>query len=91
LDFTELLLRILFLASHVLIISFLALREFRIGTLAKLQYRNIKRDYQRGITLIHIRVETEITKGKYHDYDTFLEEKAAEHPLDFGDRIGCDF
>jgi hypothetical protein len=61
------------------IISSLALGGFRIGTLAKLKYRHIKRDYERGITPIHVHVETEITKGKYHDYDTFLGEEATEY------------
>jgi hypothetical protein len=29
--------------------------------------------------LVHIHVEAEITKGKYHDYDTFLGQEAAEY------------
>jgi integrase len=61
------------------IVSMLALAGFRIGTLVKLQYRHIKRDMEKLATPIHIHVEAEITKGKYHDYDTFLGQEAAEY------------
>jgi len=61
------------------IVSMLALAGFRIGTLVKLQYRHVKRDLEKLITPIHIHVEAEITKGKYHDYDTFLGQEAAEY------------
>jgi site-specific recombinase XerD len=61
------------------IITMLALGGFRIGTLAKLQYRHVKRDLQKMRTPIHIHVEAEITKGKYHDYDTFLGQEASEY------------
>jgi len=61
------------------IITMLALGGFRIGTLAKLQYRHVKRDIERGMIPIHVHVEAEITKGKYHDYDTFLNQEAAEY------------
>lgn len=61
------------------IISMLSLGGFRTGTLVKLQYRHVKRDLEKGITPIHIHVEAEITKGKYHDYDTFLGQEAAEY------------
>lgn len=60
------------------IISMPALGGFREGTLVKLQYRHAKHDLERGIVPIHIHVEAEITKGKYHDYDTFLGAEAAE-------------
>ena len=56
----------------------LALGGFRIGTLVKLQYRHIKRDIEKATTPIHVHVEAEITKGKYHDYDTFLNQEAAD-------------
>lgn len=59
------------------IISLLALGGFREGTLAKLQYRHVKRDLERGMTLIHVHVEAGIAKGKYHDYDTFIGAEAA--------------
>jgi len=61
------------------IITMLALGGFRIGTLVKLQYRHVKRDLEKGITPIHIHVEAEITKGKYHDYDTFIGQEAADY------------
>jgi hypothetical protein len=61
------------------IISMLALGGFRSGTLVKLQYRHVKRDLEKGVIPIHIHVEAEITKGKYHDYDTFLGQEAAEY------------
>ena len=57
----------------------LALGGFRIGTLIKLQYRHVRRDLEKGITPIHIHVESEITKGKYHDYDTFLSQEVADY------------
>jgi hypothetical protein len=60
------------------IITMLALGGFRIGTLAKLQYRHVKRDLEKGIVPIHVHVEAEITKGKYHDYDTFLGQEAVD-------------
>ena len=61
------------------IVSMLALGGFRIGTLVKLQHRHIKRDLEKMNTPIHVHVEAEITKGKYHDYDTFLGQEAAEY------------
>ena len=60
------------------VITLLALGGFRIGTLSKLQYRHVKRDLEKGIIPIHVHVESEITKGKYHDYDTFIGQEAAE-------------
>jgi integrase len=61
------------------IITLLALGGFRIGTLVKLQYRHVKRDVERGVIPVHVHVEAEITKGKYHDYDTFLGQEAVEY------------
>lgn len=60
-------------------ISMLALTGIRIGTLVKLQYRHIKKDLEAGIVPVHIHVEAEITKGKYHDYDTFLGEEGVQY------------
>jgi hypothetical protein len=54
-----------------LIVSLLALSRVRIGTLVKLQYRHVKKDLENGIVPVHMHIEAEITKGKYHDYDTF--------------------
>jgi hypothetical protein len=62
-----------------IIITMLALGGFRLGTLAKLQYRHVKRDLEKDMAPLHIHVEAEITKGKYHDYDTFLSQEAAEY------------
>lgn len=60
------------------IISMLALGGFREGTLVRLRYRHVKNDSERGAVPIHIHVEREITKGKYHDYDAFIGSEAAE-------------
>jgi len=62
-----------------IITSMLALGGFRIGTLVKLQYRHVQRDLEKMRTPIHIHVEAEITKGKYHDYDTFLAQEVAQY------------
>ena len=59
--------------------SKLALGGFRIGTLVKLRYRHVKRDLEKQAAPIHVHVEAEITKGKYHDYDTFLNQEAADY------------
>jgi site-specific recombinase XerD len=59
-------------------ISMFALGGFREGTLVKLQYRHVLDELERGIVPIHIHVEAEITKGKYHDYDTFLGQEAVD-------------
>ena len=61
------------------IISLLALGGFRPGTLVKLQYRHVKEDLEKGLIPLHIHVEADITKGKYHDYDTFLGPEAVEY------------
>ncbi|MHA1362509.1 MAG: tyrosine-type recombinase/integrase [Candidatus Freyarchaeota archaeon] len=60
------------------IISCLALGGFREGTLAKLKLYHIQEDLEKGIVPIHVHVEAEITKGKYHDYDTFLGREAVD-------------
>jgi len=61
------------------IISMLALGAFREETLAKLQYRHVRADLEKDMIPIHVHVEADITKGKYHDYDTFLGAEAAEY------------
>ena len=61
------------------IITLLSLSGFRLGTLSKLQYRHVKRDLEKAMIPIHVHVEAEITKGKYHDYDTFLGQEAVEY------------
>jgi site-specific recombinase XerD len=60
-------------------ISMLALGGFREGTLVRLRYSHVHEDIERGIVPIHIHVEAAITKGKYHDYDTFLGAEAATY------------
>jgi len=61
------------------IIALLALGGFREGTLANLQYRHVKQDLEAKIIPIHVHIEAEITKGKYHDYDTFLGREAVTY------------
>jgi site-specific recombinase XerD len=61
------------------IVTMLALGGFRIGTLVKLRYRHVKRDLENQAVPIHVHVEAEITKGKYHDYDTYLGQEAVEY------------
>jgi len=61
------------------IVSMLALGGFRIGTLTKLRYRHVKMDLERGKVPVHVHVEAEITKGKYHSYDTFLGKEAVDY------------
>ena len=61
------------------IISLLALGGFRIGSLVKLQYRHVRKDLEKGIVPVHIHIEAEITKGKYHSYDTFIGGEAVEY------------
>jgi len=65
------------------IICVLATGGFRVGTLARLQYRHVKRDIERNIIPIHVHVEGEITKSKYHDYDTFLNFETSEYLITY--------
>jgi site-specific recombinase XerD len=60
------------------IVSMLALGAFREETLSKLQYRHVREDIENNRAPIHVHVEAEITKGKYHDYDTFLGAEATQ-------------
>jgi hypothetical protein len=71
------LLEIADLREKVIILMF-ATGGFREGTLSKLKYRHVKHDLEAGIVPLHIHVEAEITKGKYHDYDTFLNQEAVD-------------
>jgi hypothetical protein len=64
-------------ARDSFIISAIATAGFREGTLAHLKYRHVKEDLEANRIPIHIHVEAEITKGKYHDYDTFLNTEAS--------------
>ncbi|MHA1410212.1 MAG: hypothetical protein ACTSQY_07915 [Candidatus Odinarchaeia archaeon] len=61
------------------IVSMLALTGMRIGTLVKLEYRHVMKDLEKGVTPIHLHIESDIVKGKYGDYDTFLSADGAEY------------
>jgi site-specific recombinase XerD len=61
------------------IVSMLALGAFREGTLSKLKYRHVREDIENNITPIHLHIESDIVKGKYGDYDTFLGAEAAQY------------
>ncbi len=61
------------------IISILATSGLRIGTLAKLKYRHVKEDLEAGRVPVCIRVDAEITKGKYAGYYTFINKEATEY------------
>lgn len=61
------------------IICMLALGALREETLSKLKYRHVQEDLENNRIPIHIHVEAEITKGKYHDYDTFIGQEAAHY------------
>jgi integrase len=75
------LLRILEIADlrGKIIVSMLALGGFRVGTLCKLKYQHIRKDFESKIRPIHIHVEANITKGKYGEYDAFIGEEAASY------------
>jgi len=60
------------------IIAAIATGGFREGTFAKLKYRHAKEDLEANRVPIHIHIEAEITKGKYHDYDTFINAEASQ-------------
>ena len=60
------------------IVAGIASGGFREGTFSKLKYRHVKEDLEAGRVPIHIHVEAPITKGKYHDYDTFLNAEASQ-------------
>jgi site-specific recombinase XerD len=59
------------------IVAAIATGGFREGTFAKLKYRHVKEDLDANKIPIHIHVEAAITKGKYHDYDTFINPEAS--------------
>jgi hypothetical protein len=61
------------------VISMLALAGLREGTLVRLQYRHVKEDLEKGVMPVHIHIESEITKGRYHGYTTFLAEEGVEY------------
>jgi site-specific recombinase XerD len=61
------------------IVSMLALGGFREGTLVRLKYRHVREELEKGVVPLHIHVEATITKGKYHDYDTFIGKEAVAY------------
>jgi len=61
------------------VVSILALSGMRLGTLVKLTYKHVRNDLEKGRSPVHIHVEAEITKGKYHAYDTFFGEEAVKY------------
>jgi len=61
------------------ILSWLALGGFRIGTFSLLTYGDVREDLEKGITPIHVHVPIEKTKGHYHDYDTFVGAEGVEY------------
>jgi len=61
------------------IVSVLALSGMRVGTLVKLRYEHVMRDLERGVVPVHLHIESDIVKGKYADYDTFLSSEAVDY------------
>jgi len=57
----------------------LASGGFSEGTLVKLEYRHVREDLEKGVVPLHVYVEAAITKGKYHNYDTFLGKEAVDY------------
>ena len=43
------------------------------------RYRHVKHHLESGVVPVNMHVEAEITKGKYHDYDTFIGSEAVEY------------
>jgi len=61
------------------IVSILATSGMRVSTLARLKYYHVKADLERGITPVHIHIESELNKGAYCSYDTFINHEAATY------------
>ena len=59
-------------------ITAIATGGFREDTFSKLKYRHVKEDLEANRFPIHIHIEIAITKGKYHDYDTFINIEACK-------------
>ncbi len=60
------------------VVAILTLSGVREGTLARLQYRHVRQDLEKNVLPVHVHVEADITKGKYHDFDTFLGQEATD-------------
>ncbi len=65
-------------ARESFIIAAISIGGFREGTFANLKYRHVKENLENNRVPIHVHVEAAITKGKYHDYDTFLNPEACQ-------------
>ncbi len=61
------------------VVSTFALAGLREECFTKLVYRHVKEDIESNRLPIHVHIEAEITKGKYHDYDTFIGAEAATY------------
>jgi integrase len=62
-----------------LIVSILATSGIRCGTLCKLKYYHVKDDIEKNKVPVKINIEAEITKGKTHNYCTFLNQESTEY------------
>jgi len=60
-------------------IAMLATSGIRIGTLVKLRYKHVREDLESDKIPVHIHVPAELTKGKYGDYYTFINDEAASY------------
>lgn len=62
-----------------LIVTVLAVSGLRSGTLVKLKYLHVKKDLEKQTVPIHLRIDADITKGKYRSYATFLNQEAVDY------------
>jgi integrase len=62
-----------------LIVTILAVSGLRSGTLVKLKYLHVRKDLEKQIVPIHLRIDADITKGKYRSYSTFLNQEAVDY------------
>lgn len=62
-----------------LIVTVLAVSGLRSGTLVKLKYLHVRKDLEKQIVPIHLRIDADITKGKYRSYSTFLNQEAVDY------------
>lgn len=58
--------------------SFTFQSGIRRGSIPHLKYRHIKKDFEAGITPVHIHLSKEEVKGEYFGYDTFIGKQAVE-------------
>lgn len=61
------------------IIAMLATGGFRISTLLGLKYGDVREELEAGRVPLHIHVPAELNKGKFCDYDTFVNEEAVHY------------